>query len=149
MRQTLFIGILITLFVTSATAQIDSSAKKITLNDSIVPQEASWETEYEFDVNYEDWVAENKNQLIRGFRIQLYNGSRKEAESYKIRFLKSGIDQPSFVVFETPEFKTQIGNFRNQLEAEKILQEVRKVIPGAFVVKTKIHLPKLDNTSKD
>ncbi len=143
MKNALFVAILITLFGSSVTAQIDTSAKKIPVNDSIVPQEVKWNTDYDFDEIYDHWVSKNKNQMIRGFRIQLYNGNRKEAESYKIRFLKSGISQPSFVVFETPEFKAQVGNFRNQLEAEKVLQEVRKHIPGAFVVKTKIYLPEL------
>ncbi len=144
MKSTFFAILFITLFANLSFAQSAIKTDKVTLKDSIIPAKVNWKTPLILDEVYTQWVSKNKNKTIDGFRIQLYNGLRKDAENFKIKFLKSKIQLKSYVIFETPEFKTQVGDFRTQLEAEKWLIEVRKSIPGAFIVETQIYLPEIE-----
>lgn len=149
MKSAFFAILFITLFANSSFAQSSIKTDKVTLKDSIIPVKVNWKTPINLDGVFTNWVVKNKNKTLDGYRIQLYNGVRKEAENFKIKFLKSKIQLKSYVIFETPEFKTQVGDFRTQLEAEKWLIEVRKYIPGAFIVETQIYLPEIDLPSKE
>jgi hypothetical protein len=88
------------------------------------------------------YKKQNEGKQINGYRIQLYSGDRKGAFDLKAEFIKQ-FNLPCNVVYEAPDFKVQIGNFRTQLEAEKAMQNVWPVFKSAFVVRTKIDLPKL------
>lgn len=90
----------------------------------------------------ERYKKQNEGKQINGYRIQLYSGDRKGAFELKAEFIKQ-FSLPCNVVYEAPDFKVQIGNFRTQLEAEKAMQDVWPVFKSAFVVRTKIDLPKL------
>ena len=48
-----------------------------------------------------------------------------------------------YVVYESPNFKVRAGNFRNKIEAQKLLHDVRGKYDGAFIVSDKIKFPKL------
>lgn len=50
----------------------------------------------------------------------------------------------AYLLYEVPEYKTQIGNFRSRLEAERFLQQIIQLFPGSFVVATQIEFPKLE-----
>jgi hypothetical protein len=88
------------------------------------------------------YKKQNEGKQINGYRIQLYSGDRKGAFELKADFIQQ-FDLPCNVVYEAPDFKVQVGNFRTQLEAEKEMQAVWPVFKSAFVVRTKIDLPKL------
>jgi hypothetical protein len=90
----------------------------------------------------ERYKKQNEGKQIMGYRMQLYSGNRKGAFALKADFIRQ-FDLPCTVVYEAPDFKVQVGNFRTQLEAEKAMQEVWPVFKSAFVLRTKIDLPKL------
>jgi len=85
----------------------------------------------------------NEGKQISGYRIQLYSGDRKGAFDLKAGFIKQFPTLPCNVVYEAPDFKVQIGNYRTQMEAECGLQEIRPVFKAAFVVPAMIDLPEL------
>jgi len=71
------------------------------------------------------------------YKIQIYSGSRNGAESnesnYKLKFSK----WKSSHVYETPNHKIWIGNFRTRLEADRALVEIKKTFENAFIFKPK------------
>ena len=85
---------------------------------------------------------------IAGFRIQLFYGSgaqsRKQAASIQAEFLKLYPTIGCYEVFQTPNFKVRVGDFRSKLEATKFLKDVKDDFPDAYIVKDKILLPKLE-----
>ena len=85
----------------------------------------------------------NEGKQIQGFRVQLYSGDRKGAFDLKANFIKQFPELPCNVVYESPDFKVQIGNYRTQMEAECGLQDIRPVFKAAFVVPALIDLPEL------
>lgn len=89
-----------------------------------------------------------KKGTIPGFRIQLYYGSgpesRKKATQVQADFLRLYPEMPSYLIFQSPNFKIRIGDFRSKLEAEKFLKEIKAHFENAFIVKDEIKLPPLD-----
>ena len=75
------------------------------------------------------------NSEIENYKIQIFNGSRDEAENtiseYKIVFN----DSSAIIKYEAPNYKIWIGNYYTLVEAEKEILEVRKKYPNAFIFK--------------
>ena len=109
--------------------------------------------QYEEDFRITDLMkrySENyKGKKIEGYRVQLYSGNRKDAQEMRKKALQSFPEITTEITYDAPDFKTQMGNFRSELEAEKYLQNIRSVFSGAFVVKSKINLPELSIDSKE
>lgn len=84
-------------------------------------------------------LMELKKEVAKGeslFQIQIYNGNITGANE-ALNTVKTQFKVPSFLVFETPNYKVRIGSFRTRLEAEKFLIEVKKNYPAAFVMSPK------------
>lgn len=88
--------------------------------------------------------ANLQSRKIKGYRIQIYfGGNRKKATKAKSRFLKKFPDQAAYTLYQQPNFKIRIGNFRNKLEAQKLYHDLQKVFNTVFIVPTRIEYPPL------
>ena len=80
-------------------------------------------------------IKKEVNSEIENFKIQIFNGSRNEAENtiseYKILYN----DSSAIIRYEAPNYKIWIGNYYTLTEAEKEILELRKKYPNAFVFK--------------
>ena len=71
-----------------------------------------------------------------GFKIQLYYGlevkAKKELALFRLKFptIKTFIDYSN-----PPHWKAHVGNYQNRLEADKALNEIKLIFPGAIVIK--------------
>ena len=81
---------------------------------------------------------------IAGFRIQIFNGRKNDCLERRGLFLRDYPQMQAYLLYEVPEYKTQVGNFRSRLEAEAFLQSIIEAFPGSFVVATQIDYPKID-----
>ena len=85
-----------------------------------------------------------KETEFPGYRIQVFFGSdRTDANKIKAEFVEKYPDVDVYVVYESPNFKVRVGNFRNKIEAQKLLHDVKQKYDGAFIVPDKIKFPKL------
>ena len=78
----------------------------------------------------------NKNASM--LRIQIYNGNRDEAKEIKEKFEKRKLDSIIDIVYETPNYKIWVGNYINQLEADRKLLKIKKYYSDAFIFRQKI-----------
>jgi hypothetical protein len=82
-----------------------------------------------------------------GYRLQLYSGSgttaRQEANTLRAEFLSKYPDIPAYVVYQAPNFKVRVGDYRTELEAIHLQRELAYKFPGGFVVKDLVKFPKL------
>lgn len=69
------------------------------------------------------------------YRIQLYYGNLKGANSTLSNYKSKFTDWDASIVYETPNHKVWVGNFRNRLDADRALMAVQKKFPNAFVFK--------------
>jgi hypothetical protein len=79
---------------------------------------------------------QNKNSSI--YKIQLYNGS--ESQAYKIRtdFQSTFPEYKTNIIYKSPEWKTQVGNFETRLEADRVFLIIKEKFSGAIVLEDKI-----------
>lgn len=78
----------------------------------------------------------NKNASDR-YKIQIYSGGRNEAYKVQKEFNESFSNWKSIDAFEEPNFKIWVGSFRNRLEADRALREIKQKFPSAFVFQPK------------
>jgi hypothetical protein len=69
-----------------------------------------------------------------GFRIQLYNGSEEVALKKITEFKKLFTDIEIYRTYKVPEWKVQTEVFKTRLEADRILNRIKKEYPGARVL---------------
>ncbi|MDP6922656.1 MAG: hypothetical protein QGH06_06765 [Lutibacter sp.] len=76
------------------------------------------------------------NTLV--YKIQLFNGGEQEA--YKIsrdcrQYFPTLNDT---VIFQSPEWKTQVVSFKTRLEADRVLRKIKKKFSSAIVLKDRL-----------
>jgi hypothetical protein len=84
-----------------------------------------------------------KRGQANGFRVQIYFGTDKaKAKDVKSRFLASYASEAhAYEVYEQPNFKIRVGDFRSRLEAYRFLKKIRADFPASFIVTSKIEMP--------
>ena len=70
-------------------------------------------------------------------KIQIYSGSRRNAEAKLMQFNLDFPEISAVMVYETPNYKIWSGDFRTQLEADRALIKVRKIYKEAFSFRPK------------
>ena len=70
-------------------------------------------------------------------KIQIYSGSRRNAEAKLMQFNLDFPEISTVMVYETPNYKIWSGDFRTQLEADRTLIKVRKTYKEAFSFRPK------------
>jgi hypothetical protein len=112
--------------------QYDTSSKA--LNGSLTVNQ-----DERLEVLLQDYVDSKK---IKGFRIQLFSGnSRWEAVKVKSDFLKKYKEEKApHLVYQSPNFKIRVGDYRNRLEAQKFLERYKADYPSAFIVQDEIEV---------
>lgn len=87
----------------------------------------------------------SENESIDGYRIQIhFGGEREKAKTIKTKFLQQFPDVAAYELYQQPNFKVRVGDFRTRLEAQKFMSEINMYFPSAFIVADEIHLPKLE-----
>lgn len=74
--------------------------------------------------------------LLKGYRIQVISTSRRdEAFRIKSELLSRFPGEKSYVLYQSPNFKTRIGNFISKEDAEKMKAVLNKIYPrGVYIV---------------
>lgn len=94
-------------------------------------------------------VSKHKEVLEKGeangFRVQIYFGTDKaKARDVKSRFLASYASEArAYEIYEVPNFKIRVGDFRTRLEAYRFLKKIRADFPASFIVACKIAEPSI------
>lgn len=74
-------------------------------------------------------------KLGERYNIQLFNGDNNTASEVIKEFRNNYENWPSSMVYDTPNYKVLVGNFRNRLEADRALLKLKSEFPGAFIPK--------------
>ena len=88
-----------------------------------------------------------KRNGTEGYRLEIFFSSdtraREQAMRVKHEFNLVFPDVASYMLFQTPNFKVRIGDFRNKSEALKTKAHIASKYPNAFIVKDMIRFPEL------
>jgi len=90
-------------------------------------------------------VAPATTQEINGYRLQLtFDSNKSFVDDARARFSAQFPKVDTYVEFVAPHYFLKVGDFRTQLEAEKVKAATAAQFPTGFIVKEKINLPRID-----
>jgi len=88
-----------------------------------------------------------KRNGTEGYRLEIFFSSdtkaREKAARVRNEFNLVFPDIASYMLFQTPNFKVRVGDFRNKSEALKTKAYIASKYPNAFIVKDMIRFPEL------
>ena len=97
------------------------------------------------DVDYNDSITKKFFQIKKDFSkktfestyytIQIFYGSLNEADSIYSDFKQNYEDVKSELIFETPNYKVRIGEYKDINVASQSLEKIRRIYPGSFIIK--------------
>jgi hypothetical protein len=90
--------------------------------------------------------------FISGYRIQIYmglgNDALDNANMVRSDFEKNFPGVLVYVTFREPYYRVRIGDFRSRLEANQLLESIKRIYPDAWIIQDNINLPLLPNYQK-
>lgn len=114
---------------------------------SFIPERKSGEVWFTSNSSLDslDRAAKNDPIPMKGYRIQVYFGNLKEAKQLRGNLIMEKSALPCYLVSNAPNFAVRLGNYRNEYEAHKDLNELKARFPQAHIVSSEIELPELDH----
>lgn len=86
-----------------------------------------------------------RKQALKGFRVQVFLGSREQAEELRRNFLAKHPEVPAYLSYLAPNFRVRVGDLRDRVAAERLREQLRSEFPGLYVVADEIQTPKLQS----
>jgi uncharacterized protein YxjI len=69
------------------------------------------------------------------YRIQIFSGKSEEAKKTLTDFKREYSNIDGTIIFNTPNYKVLVGNFKTRIEAERNLAEIKKKYKSVFLIK--------------
>ena len=86
-----------------------------------------------------------QKMTMQGYRIQLYfGGDRLRAVNMRLDFLQQYPDIGAYVIYQQPNFKLRIGDFKTRIETMAFLNEMQPGYSMAFIVADDVKLPVIE-----
>lgn len=79
---------------------------------------------------------------MSGYRLQVINtNDRNKALSVKTQMMTEFPGEKIYLIYQSPYFKIQMGNFIKREDADGLMNRVKKVYPtGVFIVPSKVEI---------
>ncbi|MFP4367373.1 MAG: SPOR domain-containing protein [Bacteroidales bacterium] len=95
------------------------------------------------------YISINKEiEGIPGYRIRIFSASGQEARSratdVRAKFFNKYPDVDTYLVYDAPNFKVYVGDFRTRSEALKMQNKIIGDYPYSFIISDMINMPPLD-----
>ena len=93
-------------------------------------------------------------KTIPGYRVQIasFSGANSKTSAFNLRenFITDYPSVQAYIVFDEPNFKVKVGDFRTRLEAYAFLQQINDVYKG-YIIRDNIYPepPLLDEFAPD
>jgi hypothetical protein len=69
------------------------------------------------------------------YKIQVFSGNSEKAKTTLNECKRDFENLDATIIFNTPNYKVWVGNFKTRIDAERNLIEVRKNYPNALIIK--------------
>lgn len=73
--------------------------------------------------------------LNEGYKIQIFYGNSEESKKKLQEFKKDFKDLDGTIIFNSPNYKVWIGNFKTRIEVERAMVDIKKKYPTALIIK--------------
>ena len=84
----------------------------------------------------------SKTKTIPGYRVQIasFSGTSSKSNAFALRdrFMTDHPTVQAYIIYDEPNFKVKVGDFRTRLEAYAFLQEIKETYKG-YIIKDNIY----------
>ena len=84
----------------------------------------------------------SRAKTIPGYRVQIasFSGTSSKANAFNLRerFMADHPSVQAYIIYDEPNFKVKVGDFRSRLEAYAFLQEIKETYKG-YIIKDNIN----------
>jgi hypothetical protein len=92
------------------------------------------------DVKFEKLLTEKRKintsiTVNERYKIQVFSGDSDKAKKILNECKQDFVDLDGTIIFNTPNYKVWVGNFRTRIEAERNLIEIRTKYENAYLIK--------------
>jgi hypothetical protein len=99
-------------------------------------------------------TTRESRRFVPGFRIQVINSTdRSKVFAAKAKVYEEFPDWKPYLLYQSPNYKLRVGNFKTQEEAQDALKQLSRLFPaGLYIIPDVIELklsdlPKVDTTN--
>ena len=88
-----------------------------------------------------DQLLKEKRKLNTGlflneaYKIQIFYGNSEESKKKLQEFKREFKDLDGTLIFNSPNYKVWIGNFKTRIEVERAMVDIKKKYPTALIIK--------------
>ncbi|QSW90635.1 SPOR domain-containing protein [Flavobacterium endoglycinae] len=118
-------NVFLTLTLTALTHNIHAQDQNLTLN-----QDPKFEQLLNDKRKFNTAISTNDS-----YRIQIFSGKSDEAKKTLSDFKREYANIDGTIIFNTPNYKVIVGNFKSRIEAERNLIDIRKKYRNVFLLK--------------
>ena len=84
----------------------------------------------------------SRAKTIPGYRVQIasFSGTSSKSNAFGLRerFMADHPSVQAYIIYDEPNFKVKVGDFRSRLEAYAFLQEIKETYKG-YIIKDNIY----------
>ena len=139
-------------------AQVADSAVRPALADSanpvVVEKDPRIEQLVRKQIEINEVTTRESRRFVAGFRIQVTNSpDRAKVFAAKAKVFEQFPDWKPYLLYQSPNYKLRVGNFKTQEEAQDAMKQLSKLFPSGlyvipYVIELKLSdLPKVDTTN--
>ena len=115
------------IFLFSSTHSVFAQTGRVTVKGDVTIDEMV-ERHVEFN---------NRLNAIPGYRVQIasFSGTNSKTSAFNLRdqFMLDHSEVQAYIVYDEPNFKVKVGDFRTRLEAYAFLQQIKDVYKGYII----------------
>jgi hypothetical protein len=75
------------------------------------------------------------NRTAAGFRILVVNtNDRNKAMDVKSKLMRGFPEHKTYLIYQSPYFKIQIGNFKSRADAESLRKQITRLYPTGVII---------------
>jgi hypothetical protein len=79
---------------------------------------------------------ESNNELKSTYKLQIFSsGSLEEAKQTQQEFEALGHEIESKIIYQTPNYKVWVGNFRNRIQADRANEKIKSEYPNILIIR--------------
>jgi hypothetical protein len=73
------------------------------------------------------------------YKIQIFYGNSEESKKSLQEFKKEFKEIDATIIYNSPNYKVWIGNYKTRIEVEKMFLEIKKKYPNALIMKPSLN----------
>jgi hypothetical protein len=130
------------------------SASADSANPVVVEKDPRIEQLVRKQIEINEVTTRESRRFVAGFRIQVMNSpDRAKVFAAKAKVFEQFPDWKPYLLYQSPNYKLRVGNFKTQEEAQDAMKQLSKLFPsGLYVIPDVIELklsdlPKVDTTN--